>query len=130
MPGTTKITSSFYELTGHELRTTTLIRLFNILLDEDRLTYFLNIFKSLRVNQNIMTNIALFDTYEVEGEREAWWDNISYDIYGTPYLWWVIALFNDVTNPFEELVEGTNLKVLKPEYLYTLFKDMDNISEL
>lgn len=127
----TKVDETFSELTGHELRTTSQLKLFNILLDpEDRLTNFMNIFKSLRINTDILTDISLFETYEVEGERESWWDNISYDIYGTPYLWWVVALFNDVTNPFEELEEGTNLKVLKVDHLYTLFKDIENIAEL
>jgi len=127
---TTKETQTFFELTGHNVLNTSQIRLFDILLDEDRITRFMNIFKSVNVNSDILTDVSLFQTYEVEGEREAWWDNISYDIYGTPNLWWVVALFNTVTNPFEELEEGTNLKVLKPEYLYVLFKDVDAISAL
>jgi hypothetical protein len=128
--GTTKVTESFAELTNHELKPTSLLRLFNILLDVDRQTRFFNIIKSYKVNDDILTNISFFDTYETEGESQVWWENISYEIYGTPYLWWVIPLFNDVVNPFEEIEAGDNLKVLKPEYLYTVFKDMEDIGVL
>lgn len=127
----TNVTESFFELTGNTLRNTSMIRLFNILLDEeDRETQFVNLFKSFRINQDLMTDIMFFDTYEVEGEGQAWWDNISFDVYGTPFLWWMVALFNDIVNPFEELEPGSNLSILRSEYLYTIFKDMDVISEL
>lgn len=131
MAGSTNVTESFFELTGNTLRNTSMIRLFNILLDEvDRETQFVNLFKSFRINQDLMTDIMFFDTYEVEGEGQAWWDNISFDVYGTPFLWWMVALFNDIVNPFEELEPGSNLSILRSEYLYTIFKDMDVISEL
>ena len=127
----TNVTESFFELTGNTLRNTSMIRLFNILLDEeDRETQFVNLFKSFRINQDLMTDIMFFDTYEVEGEGQAWWDNISFDVYGTPFLWWMVALFNDIVNPFEELEPGSNLSILRSEYLYTLFQDLDVISEL
>ena len=100
------------------------------MLDEDRETEFMNIFKTLRVNRDVKTDIFAFDTYEVEGEAQAFWDNISFDLYGTPFLWWIVAIFNDVVNPFEELEPGENLSVLKSEYLYTVFKDIDTLSEL
>lgn len=130
MAHTTKVTESFAELTKKTLPTTSQLRLFNILLDVDRETKFMNIFKTLVVNTDILTDISFFDTYEVEGEGQAWWDNISSDVYGTPNLWWVVALFNDVTNPFEEIDAGQNLTLLKPVHLYTLFKDIENIAEL
>jgi hypothetical protein len=130
MPGATKIDQSFFEITGIKLPTTSQLRLFNIMLDEDRSTKFMNIFKTLRINTEVLTDISSFDTYEVEGEGEAWFDNISFDVYGTPFLWWVIALFNDITNPFEELEPGSNLKILKQEHLYPLFRDIEAISEL
>ncbi len=126
----TKVAESFFELTGNTLQNTSMLKLFNILLDEDRETKFMNIFKTLRVNKDVKTDIYAFDTYEVEGENQAFWDNISFDLYGTPFLWWIVAIFNDVVNPFEELSPGENLSVLKSDYLYTIFKDIDTLSEL
>jgi len=130
MGQTTKVTDSFFELTGIKLPPTSQLRLYDIMLDTDRNTKFLNIFKNYSVNQEVLTNVNFFDTYEVEGEGEAWLDNISFDVYGTPFLWWVIAIFNNMTNPFEELEPGSNLTILKPSYLYTLFKDIEAIAEL
>ena len=128
--GATKETQSFAEITGHELKPSSQLRLFNILLDVDRETQFFNIIKSYKINDDILTDVSFFETYETEGDRQVWWDNISFELYGTPYLWWVTPLFNDVINPFEELDAGQNLKVLKPEYLYTLFKDIEDIGLL
>ena len=126
----TKVVESFFELTGNTLQNTSMLKLFNILLDEDRETEFMNIFKTLRVNKDVKTDIYAFDTYEVESENQAFWDNISFDLYGTPFLWWIVAIFNDIVNPFEELSPGENLSVLKSDYLYTIFKDIDTLSEL
>ena len=127
----TKVAESFFELTGNTLRNTSMLRLFNILLDEiDRETKFVNLFKSFKINEDLMRDITFFNTYEVEGEGQAWWDNVSFDVYGTPFLWWMVALFNGVVNPFEDLNPGENLTILRTEYLYTIFKDMDTISEL
>lgn len=128
--GASKINQTFEEVTGIRLPNTSQVRLFNIMLDEDRTTKFLNLFKTLKINDDILNNISLFTTYHVEGESQAFWDNISYDLYGTPYLWWVVALFNDVVNPFEELEAGQNLYVLKASQLFALFKDIEVIGAL
>lgn len=125
---TSKVDETFYELTGNQIANTSYLRLFNILLDIDRETNFVNIFKSVTVNEDAQSDILIYDTYEVaEGE---YWDNISYEVYGTPFLWWVVALMNNVSNPFEELEAGQNVKILRLENLQTVFDDMDRISEL
>lgn len=128
--GATRIRKTFEQVTGNPLPNTSQLRLFNIMLDEDRLTKFINLFKSLNINSTILNDVSLFETYHVEGDGQAWWDNISYDVYGTPLLWWAVALFNDVTNPFEELDPGQNLYILKPTQLFQLFKDIEVVSEL
>jgi len=38
-------------------------------------------------------------------------DLISYKVYGTVDYWWVICLFNQIQNPFEELEMGTLLQM-------------------
>jgi hypothetical protein len=125
---TTKVDDTFFQLTGNQISNTSYMRLYNILLDTDRETNFMNIFKSVTINEEAQTDILAYDTYEVaEGE---FWDNISYQVYGTPFLWWVVALMNNVSNPFEELEAGTNIKILKTQNLPILFSDMDRISEL
>jgi len=127
MSVTTYNKESFFELTGVEKSTYSFLRLFNTLLDEDRETKFLNIFRSYIGNENIFSDIAFFDTYEVSNGE--YWDNVSYNLYETPYLWWVIALLNNTVNPFEELEDGDLLNVLREEYVYQLTVDLEKIAE-
>lgn len=127
MSVTTYTEKSFFELTGVEKNTYSFLRLFNTLLDEDRETKFLNIFRSYISNENIFSDIAFFDTYEVSNGE--YWDNVSYNLYDTPYLWWVIALLNNTSNPFEELEDGDLLNVLREEYIYQLTVDLEKIAE-
>lgn len=121
-----QVTDTFYEITGRRLHNTSQMNLFPILLDHDGDTHFMNIFRSFVVDETVSTDTIFYDTYEVG--HDAWWDNISAELYGTPYLWWIIALINNVTNPFEELEEGSNIKYLRSEYLYTLFKDIERLA--
>jgi len=118
---------SFFELTGTEKSTYSFLRLFNTLLDEDRETKFLNIFRGYIANDNVFSEISFFETYEVSNGE--YWDNVSSNLYETPYLWWVIALLNNITNPFEELEEGQQLNVLRDEYVYQLTADLEKIAE-
>ena len=127
MAVTTYEDESFFELTGVEKNTFSFLRLFNILLDEDRETKFMNIFRSYIANEDIFSDIAFFETYEVSNGE--YWDNVSYNLYKTPYLWWVIALLNNTVNPFEELEDGVQLNVLRDEYVYTLTSDLEKIAE-
>ena len=122
----TRENKTFRKLTGHHLDDQSFVRMFNILVDHDRTTRFMNIFKSYTFNSKIETDVAFYDTHEV-GENE-WWDNISVKYYGSPYFWWVIASFNGIVNPFEGPVSGTNLKILKASYIYSLLRDLDTIS--
>lgn len=62
--------------------------------------------------------------------EDEWWDNISFEYYGTSQFWYIICQINDIVNPYEELVPGQQVKVLKQSYLYEVFKNMAEISEL
>lgn len=123
----TKADETFYELTNRRLNNTSLLKLFNILRDHDK-EPFINIFRSYEFESNLTEDVVYYDTYEVGSDE--WWDDISYKLYGTPYLWWVVALMNDVINPFEELIEGTNIKYLREDFLYNMFKDIERLSDL
>jgi hypothetical protein len=118
---------TFFEITGVEKHTYSFLRLFNTLLDSDRETKFLNIFRSYISNEDIFRDVSLFETYEVANGE--YWDNVSYNLYETPYLWWVIALLNNIVNPFEELEDGDQLNVLRTEYVYQLTTDLEKIAE-
>lgn len=124
----TQPNTTFYKSTGNRLSSISSLKLYPILLDDDRETKFLNLFRSYRLNEDVISDVVFYDTYEVSNDE--YWDDIAFNVYGIPQMWWVVALINNVVNPFEELTEGDTLKILKESYVYTLMNDMDNLKEL
>ena len=123
-----RVDNSYYKETGNRLSNTSQLKLFPIMLDKDKTTKFLNLFRSYKLNDSVQTDVVFFETYEVSNGE--FWDDIAYNVYGTPQLWWVIGLINNIVNPFEELEEGDNVKVLRESYIYNLIKDMESFSDL
>jgi hypothetical protein len=117
----------YRELTDIRLLTSSRLNLYNILVDKPTNVYFNNLFRSIEIS-NIMDNNNYFDIYTTE--MTDWWDNISDKFYGTSTLWYLLCVMNKIINPYEEIDEGQQIKVLKKEYLYNIFRDMKNISKL
>lgn len=120
------IDKTFNEVSEYKLKNTSLLNMFNIL-EEDN-NYFLNLFRSYTVYNDIKSDIVFYDTYEISNND--FWENISYDIYQTVYLWWIICLINDVINPFEEIDDGKNIKVLRYVYIPYLIREIKNLADL
>lgn len=120
---------SFEELAGTTKNKFSFLRLFNTLLDEDRETKFLNIFRSYVINEDELRNLSFYETYKVSNGEH--WDTISYNLYKSPYLWWIIALINKdmIKNPFEDLSDGDELTVLRDDFVYQLLSDLEKIAE-
>jgi hypothetical protein len=123
----TALEDNFYDITGDRLSSASYLNLFNLLEDTDK-TRYMNIWRSFTINEDVTQATIFYETHEVDNDD--WWDNISYYYYGTPKLWWVVAMMNSVMNPFEELEVGTNIKILREEYIYQLLKEMENIQGL
>jgi hypothetical protein len=122
-----KIDKTYYEETGRRLANVSQLKLFSMLQDID-FNKFLNIWRNFTISEKSISSILHHDTYEVQNDD--WWDNISFEYYGTPNLWWLVALMNNVINPFEELEVGSHIKILKNKYLYQLLKEIRGVSEL
>ena len=123
----TESTQTFFELTGNTKSSFSFLNIFNILVDNDRETNFQNIFRNYVLNEDVFTDVAFFNTYEVANAE--YWDNVSFGIYETPFLWWIISILNNIVNPFEELDAGDILKVLREDYVYVLSQDLEKISQ-
>jgi len=119
---------TFYEATNNRLSNVSQLKIMNILKDLVDDTKFLNIFRSYSLNSSATADAVFYDLYSVDNDD--WWDNISFKFYGNPNLWWLVTIMNNTVNPFEELVEGTEIKVLRKQYLYNVLADMENISNL
>lgn len=119
---------NFYDLTKHYLSNSSQLNLFNVLYDTDKKEYFLNIFRNYIINKDAENSSLYYLTHEVDDSDFP--DTISTKYYGTPFLWWVIALFNDIENPFEEFSDGDFLKILKPQYLFKLLTEVQVVGAI
>jgi hypothetical protein len=122
----TAVTQSFYDLTGIRLSNTSFLNMFNILKDDDGII-FLNIFRAYEIDPSIFADVLYYNTYEVDNDD--WIELISYVTYNLVDLWWALCLMNNIRNPFEDFNVGTNLKILKSDYIPQLIKELQSISE-
>ena len=84
----------------------------NIATNADKPFYFYNILNKVVFPDNLKPN--LFDKQNVLLDTP--WTTLSYNLYGTISLWWVIYLLNNPTYIF--LAKGgTQIKYIKPEYI-------------
>ena len=49
--------------------------------------------------------------YRVSGEDDMRPDKVSDKMYGTSWLWWVLLLVNDISNPLVDIDPGTVLTI-------------------
>lgn len=63
---------------------------------------------------NLSDSITKYSTHVISQAFEGRPDLISYKLYGTVDLWWVICQFNGVVNPLTDLEVGKLLKA--PDY--------------
>ena len=71
-------------------------------------------------NSHDPTDLVYFFEKKYEGRP----DMLGYLFYGDVGLWWVICQYNNIINPFDELVEGAILLIpllsrIKQEYMQT-----------
>jgi len=117
-----ELTQSYRKVTGKSLINNSQLTPFNLLQD-NRNIKFLNIFRSSKLFD---LDVEYFLTHELDDND--WWDNLSNEYYSTPYLWWTIPLINKIENPFEVPESGTNIKILKSEYIFSLINEMKEMS--
>jgi len=66
------------------------------------ITTIKNLFYQVDIINNYKSNILFFNKYQVKpGEKI---ENVAYKIYDDVSLWWVIAIFNDIKNPYIDWV--------------------------
>lgn len=95
-----------------KLRNDNYANIFNVYQDEDS-RYYYNLLQTVVIPANLPA--GYYDNYSiVYGDT---WPFVSYKVYNTPNLWWVIINTNNIINPTSSLEPGTQLKVLKPQYV-------------
>jgi hypothetical protein len=87
--------------------------IFKVFQTDDKNFYFYNIIKNIKMPDNI--NDSVFDLMTLQSNIPL--TTLSYQIYGTTYLWWLICIMNNIQNPFDINNSGKVIKVLKKQYL-------------
>jgi len=79
--------------------------------DKNFLMY--NIVKKIHIPDNL--DNSFFDFFTLNKNLPL--TTISYQIYSTTYLWWLIMLVNKIINPYKNLPVGQKIRYIKPEYV-------------
>jgi hypothetical protein len=94
--------------------------IFKLYTQGDKNFYFYNILKKIQIPENL--NAELFDF--ISFPRKMPITTVSYRIYGTTYLWWLIAIVNNVINPFE-LQNGKKFRIVKAKYVKYILDEIN-----
>lgn len=78
--------------------------------------YFYNIIKNIKVPKDISSDI--FNTAILPENMPL--TTLSFNVYGTTYLWWLICAINEIQNPFDPNNSGKTIKLIKKEYVKTI----------
>lgn len=94
--------------------------IFKVYQTGDKNFYFYNIIKNINVPSDINNEIFTLITLQENTPLPT----LSYQLYGTTYLWWLICVLNNIQNPFDPNNSGKKLKVLKRQYLKTVLNSI------
>ena len=74
---------------------------------------FYNILSKVSIPSDLADDV--FQYFIVEAEMPL--TTLSYDIYNSQHLWWLIMAVNNIKNPVKLIAGGSKLKIIKPDYL-------------
>jgi len=89
-----------------------LFRVYNVE-DSPKNFYYYNITKGVKIDPD---NIDPAYIYNITIDRDVPWTTLSYKLYNTIYLWWIIKIINPDTDLFI-VKSGTELKLIRPEFI-------------
>lgn len=88
----------------------------------DNNQYFYNIIQSVFLPDELDKRALFYVTVQ----KQQPWTTISYNVYRTIELWWLILLTNKIYNPFELPPTGTVLSIIKPEYIPDILREINS----
>ena len=80
---------------------------------EDKNFYMYNIVKKIHLPDDL--DNSFFEYFTLNKNIPL--TTISYKIYSTTYLWWLIMLVNKIINPYKDLPVGKKIRYIKPEFV-------------
>ena len=52
--------------------------------------------------------------------------SLSFDIYGTINLWWLILIVNKIQNPIKDIPSGRKIKFVKPKFVPVIIESIQS----
>ena len=89
--------------------------IFKVFQTGERNFFFYNILKKIKIPEDL--NEQLIDKVELPETMPL--TTLSYKIYGTTYLWWLLMIINKIHNP-AAIESGKEMKIIKKAYLKTI----------
>jgi len=87
----------------------------------DNKQYYYNILNTIQLPEDI--NPSVFYTIKVSQSMP--WTMISFNEYETMDLWWLICIANKIDNPLSFPDAGSNLKIIRKEFLRYIFDEIN-----
>jgi len=84
--------------------------------------YFYNLIQSIYLPDQIDPRAIFYMTIKSSQP----WTMVSFNAYKTIELWWLILLTNKVYNPFKIPKSGTVIKIIKPQFLPQILKEIND----
>lgn len=91
-------------------------------------TKVLDVWNAYSITEEFIKNSVVFTTYLVEGNDT--WSSIAHKVYGDRRLWWVIALFNNIEDPFQLSYDHgvperiQEVRLLGEQYIFDLIREI------
>ena len=82
--------------------------------------YYYNLLQSIYLPDEIDDTKVFYLTVK----QQLPWTMISYNAYGNIELWWLVMLTNKIYNPIKAPEVGTVIKLIKPEYIPSILKEI------
>ena len=91
--------------------------IFKVNQTEENKYYFYNITKTIRFSP---TDLDPRYFYKFKVNRIIPYTALSYNLYNTMDLWWLLCVINNIDNPVVFLEPGSIIKVIKQQYVSTV----------
>jgi len=86
--------------------------IFKVFQTETNKYYYYNITRTVRVATEDLDKTFY---YKHKVNRSISYTALSYSIYGTIDLWWLICIINSIDDPVSFITPGTEIKLIKPK---------------
>jgi hypothetical protein len=81
---------------------------------------FYNILNKVKIPEDL--DESVFEYYKIDSEMPL--TTISYRIYRSQHLWWLIMAVNNIKNPIKLIERASIIKVIKVNYLDTVLESL------